>query len=83
LSIGTAGLLHCLPELGWRSITDTLADIQVGLLSETLSPIAQDSTKHLFAALGQALPAERYRMILATSALVVQAWQQARCAAAH
>lgn len=72
-----------MPELGWRLIADALANIQVALLNNPLTPLAQDSTQQLFAALSQALPAERYRMILATSAQVVQAWQQARRAAAH
>lgn len=72
-----------MPELGWRLIADALANIQIRLLSEPLTPLAQESTQQLFAALGQALPAERYRTILATSAQVVQGWQQARRAAAH
>lgn len=72
-----------MPELGWRLIADALANIQVCLLTEETAPLAQASTQQLFAALSQALPTERYRMILATSGQAVLAWQQARRAAAH
>lgn len=72
-----------MPELGWRLLADALANIQVCLLTEETAPLAQDSTQQLFAALSQALPAERYRTILATSGQAVLAWQQARRAAAH
>lgn len=72
-----------MPELGWRLIADALANIQVCLLTEETAPLAQESTQQLFAALSQALPAERYRMILATSGQAVLAWQQARRAGAH
>ena len=68
-----------MPELGWRLLADALASIQVALLStDAVSEIAQQSTQQLFESLRQALPAERYRAILAHSGQVVAAWQQAR-----
>ncbi|MFZ2267821.1 MAG: hypothetical protein WAV95_09610 [Azonexus sp.] len=68
-----------LPELGWRLVADTLANIQIALLNATqASPLAHASTQQLFEALRQAMPAERYQAIMAHSGQVILAWQQAR-----
>lgn len=68
-----------LPELGWRLLADALANIQVALLNASdSSPLARDSTQELFESLRRALPAERYQAIMAHSAQVILAWQQAR-----
>ncbi|HZX30203.1 MAG TPA: hypothetical protein VFF03_02530 [Rhodocyclaceae bacterium] len=68
-----------MPELGWRLMADALANIQVRLLDDTqASEVAQKGTQQLFESLRQALPKERYQTILAHSAQVVLAWQQAR-----
>lgn len=65
-----------MPELGWRLVADALASIQAGLLSGDVGEVGQRGTQQLFAALQHALPAERYRLILASSAQAVLAWQQ-------
>jgi len=68
-----------LPELGWRLLADALANIQVALLNASdSSPLARDSSQELFESLRRALPAERYQAIMAHSAQVILAWQQAR-----
>ena len=67
-----------MPELGWRLVADALASLQVALLAGDVGEIGQRGTQQLFSALRHALPAERYRLILATSAQAVLAWQQAR-----
>lgn len=68
-----------MPELGWRLVADTLASIQLALLTaEAPSGLAQESTRQLFEALRQALPQERYQSILAHSGQVVLAWQRSR-----
>jgi hypothetical protein len=67
-----------MPELGWRLLADALASIQMALLAGgNVSALAEDGTQQLFAALRQALPAERYQAILAQSGQAVLAWQQA------
>ncbi len=68
-----------MPELGWRLLADALANIQIALLSDIApkSPLAQDGTQQLFAALRHALPAERYQAIFAHAGQAVIAWQQA------
>jgi hypothetical protein len=72
------GLNEQMPELGWRLLADALASIQMALLAGgNVSALAQDGTQQLFAALRQALPAERYQAILAHSGQAVLAWQQA------
>lgn len=71
-----------LPLLGWRLLADTLASIQIRLLSDpSASSLAQETTGQLFAALRQNLPAEQYQAILAYSGQAVLAWQQSRRAA--
>ena len=65
-----------MPELGWRLVADALASIQAGLLSGDVGEVGQRGTQQLFSALQHALPAERYRLILASSAQAVLAWQQ-------
>lgn len=68
-----------MPELGWRLIADALANIQVCLLNDTAATaVAQEGTQQLFEALRHAMPQERYQTILAHSAQVVLAWQQAK-----
>ena len=68
-----------LPELGWRLLADALANIQIALLNASdSSPLARDSSQELFESLRRALPAERYQAIMAHSAQVILAWQQAR-----
>lgn len=68
-----------MPELGWRLLADALASIQMVMLSEHApkSPLAQEGTQQLFAALRHALPAERHQAILALAGQAVLAWQQA------
>ena len=73
------GLDQRMPTLGWRLLADALANIQIALLGDSAaSEVAEDSTRQLFESLRLALPAERYREILAHSAQVVLAWQQAK-----
>ena len=69
-----------MPQLGWRLLADALANIQVCLLDESGSatPVGRESTQQLFESLQHALPRERYQEIMAYSAQVVMAWQQAR-----
>lgn len=69
-----------MPVLGWRLLADALANIQICLLSDKApeSPLAQEGTQQLFAALRHALPQERYQAILAHSGQAVVAWQQAQ-----
>ena len=67
-----------MPAVGWRLIADALASIQAALLAGDLGERGQRGTQQLFASLQHALPAERYRHILATSAQAVLAWQQAQ-----
>ena len=67
-----------MPELGWRLVADALASIQAALLAGDVGDVGQRGTQQLFGALQHALPAERYRLILATSAQAVLAWQQAQ-----
>ena len=72
-------LAQRLPVLGWRLLADALASIQIRLLTDTsASPLAQENTQQLFAALRQNLPAEQYQAILAYSGQAVLAWQQSR-----
>jgi hypothetical protein len=72
-------LAQRLPLLGWRLLADTLASIQIRLLTDTsASQMAQEHTQQLFAALRQNLPAEHYQAILAYSGQAVLAWQQSR-----
>ena len=73
------GLDQRMPTLGWRLLADALANIQIALLSHSAaSEVAQESTQALFESLRQALPAERYREILAHAGQAVLAWQQAK-----
>lgn len=72
-----------MPTLGWRLIADALTHMQVALLTNTTSTLAQEGTQQLFASLRHALPKERYDAILAASGQAVLAWQQARRASAH
>lgn len=73
------GLNQRMPQFGWRLLADALANIQIALLNDsTATDVAQQSTQQLFEALRNALPAERYREILAYSGQVVLAWQQAK-----
>lgn len=67
-----------MPTLGWRLLADALANIQIALLADgaPASPLAQDGTQRLFAALRHVLPPERYQVILAYSGQAVVAWQQ-------
>lgn len=67
-----------MPELGWRLVADTLAHIQIRLLDSKLSPLAQSGTQQLLDALRQALPAERYKTILAHATQALLDWQRAR-----
>lgn len=69
-----------LPELGWRLVADTLAHIQVALLSDSqpVSAAAREYTQQLFDALRHALPVEHYRTIMHYAGQVIAAWQQAR-----
>ena len=69
-----------MPQLGWRLLADALANIQVCLLDESgaATPVGRESTQQLFESLQHALPRERYQEIMAYSAQVVMAWQQAR-----
>lgn len=73
------GLNQLMPELGWRLIADTLAHIQVQLLSETspLSDLAHQSTQKLFESLQHAMPREQYQTILRHASQAALAWQQA------
>lgn len=72
-----------MPTLGWRLLADALANIQIALLAAgaPASPLAQDGTQQLFAALRHALPPDRYQAILAHSGQAVVAWQQSLRAA--
>ena len=72
-----------MPSLGWRLNADTLAHIQIALLTETTSPLAQETTQQLFTALRQTLPRDRHDLMLATSGQAVLAWQKARRAQSH
>lgn len=73
-----------MPVLGWRLLADALASIQIRLLQDdAASAVAQEATQQLFAALRQALPAERYRNILAHSGQAVIGWQRAQRPAVH
>lgn len=67
-----------MPTLGWRLLADALAHIQIGLLNETSTDLARDSTQQLFESLRQALPQERYQTILSHASQALLAWQQAR-----
>ncbi|WP_323016213.1 hypothetical protein [Castellaniella sp.] len=67
-----------MPELGWRLVADALAHIQIRLLDGELPPLAQSGTQALLDALRQALPAERYKTILAHAANALMDWQRAR-----
>lgn len=69
-----------MPQVGWRLLADALASIQISLLADParLTGLAHENTQQLFAALGQALPKERYQAILAYSGQAVLAWQQSR-----
>jgi hypothetical protein len=72
-------LAQHLPMLGWRLLADALASIQIRLLSDaSASPMAQENTRQLFAALRQNLPTEQYQAILAYSSQAFMAWQQSR-----
>lgn len=72
------GVEKQMPELGWRLVADALASIQAALLAGDVGEVGQRGTQQLFGALQHALPSERYRLILATSAQAVLAWQQAQ-----
>lgn len=69
-----------MPQIGWRLLADALANIQICLLDEkgAATPVGRESTQQLFESLQHALPRERYQEIMAYSAQVVMAWQQAR-----
>jgi hypothetical protein len=73
-------LTRHMPRLGWRLLADALASIQIRLLAaeKPVGGMAEEGTRHLFAALRQSLPPERYQAILALSGQAVLAWQQAR-----
>ena len=73
-------LMIVAPDRGWRLVADALANIQVCLLDENgaATPVGRESTQQLFESLQHALPRERYQEIMAYSAQVVMAWQQAR-----
>lgn len=73
-------LVKHMPELGWRLVADTLANIQIHCLSEGLATegLAREMTESLFAALTQELPQKQRDLVMAHAARTVQAWQQAR-----
>ena len=71
------GLDQQMKEIGWRLVADALAHIQIGLLKEN-SPVAQEGTQMLFAALRNAMTLERYQAIQRHASQVVIAWQQAQ-----
>ena len=73
-------LTRRMPLLGWRLLADTLASIQIRLLSDgkPVGGMAEEATQQLFAALSQSLPPERYQTMLALSGQAVLAWQHAR-----
>lgn len=68
-----------MPQIGWRLLADSLASIQISLLSNnTSSALAQESTQELFEALRRSLRQEKFQAILAHSGQAVLAWQQSR-----
>lgn len=73
-------LVKHMPELGWRLVADTLANIQIHCLAEGLATegLAREMTESLFAALAQELPKDKRDLVMAHAARTVQAWQQAR-----
>lgn len=73
-------LVKHMPELGWRLVADTLANIQIHCLAEGLATegLAREMTESLFAALTQELPKDRRDLVMAHAASTVQAWLQAR-----
>ena len=69
-----------MPRIGWRLLADSLASIQISLLSNAAesSAQAQKSTEELFEALRHSLRKEQFQAILAYSGQAVLAWQQSR-----
>lgn len=69
-----------MPHIGWRLLADSLASIQISLLSNPAesSAQAQKSTEELFESLRHALRKEQFQAILAYSGQAVLAWQQSR-----
>lgn len=69
-----------MPQLGWRLVADSLASIQINLLSDSLSAstLAQSTTQQLFESLRQSLTKDRFQAILAHSGQAVLSWQQSR-----
>ena len=69
-----------MPRIGWRLLADSLASIQISLLTNAAesSAQAQKSTEELFEALRQALRKEQFQAILAYSGQAVLGWQQSR-----
>lgn len=69
-----------MPQFGWRLLADALAHMQIRCVSEEVAklPLAAEMTQALFAALSQALPAERMRSIEALAGQALAGWRQAR-----
>ncbi len=72
-------LIETMPELGWRLVADTLANIQIQCVAHGLAGegLAQETNQTLFAAVsGQLAPDMRDRIMAHASGAVI-AWQQA------
>ena len=73
-------LIAHMPELGWRLVADTLANIQIRCVAEGLASegLAQESNQALFAALAGGLPADTRDRVMAYANQAVLGWLQAR-----
>lgn len=73
------GLVHAMPQAGWRLVADALAFIQIRCLADGLAAegIGQEATQALFGALARELPAASRDLIMAHAARAAMTWQQA------
>ncbi len=74
-----------MPELGWRLVADTLAHIQIGLLSgqAPASPLAQEGTQQLSPRCAMRCRMRATRPSSPIPGQAVVAWQQAARSRAH
>ncbi|MDX9698980.1 MAG: hypothetical protein RBT55_05325 [Rhodocyclaceae bacterium] len=72
-------LVRSMPQLGWRLVADTLANIQIQCIAHGLAAdgLGREMTVSLFAALNQELPAEHRDRVMAYANQSVLAWKQA------
>lgn len=71
---------RAMPELGWRLVADTLANIQIRCVAEGLAAegLAQETTQALFGALSQELAPELRDRIMAHANQALIGWMQSR-----